>query len=240
MSVLDCASKLNLVKSGNSEKPSQFREATLQFIRDCEKQPFGSYDIRSTSERLGFKQRRFYDVVNVFETIGCCPKIDNDSFIWIGFSETKDSIERMCKEKKVFDRHKTLDEIFNYPGCISVQKITEELLLLFIALETRKINIIDVSYYLSRKNDREKTTRCKLYQVAVILELAGIIRKTEKISEFEINEKYFIEASKRFNNDPDPTSIFNLLSRLSPHYCDQCIRSRRYEFAEVQKEYSIV
>ena len=95
-----------------------------------------------------------------------------------------------------------------------MQRIAEEFILLFIALELRKINVFEASVYLSRKNEREKTTRCKLYQVSAILEIANIVRKTDSTGEFELLPEYFISASDRMNTDsPNPSDLYSLLNR---------------------------
>ena len=123
------------------EKPSAFKNSTLAFIENCKSKPDMRYDIRTTSDQLGFKQRRFYEVINVFETIGCCPKVDSETFVWIGFDQTRYTIERIANEHGVFYPNYTLEDIFCNHGCISVQRVTEEFLLLFISLELSLIHI---------------------------------------------------------------------------------------------------
>lgn len=222
------------ILKGPFDKPSAFKSSTLLFIERCKRCPEEKYDIRTISEEMGFRQRRFYEVVNVFEALGICLKIDSDSFVWIGFEQIKETLERIATERCAFYSNVTLDQIFQNKGCISVQRITEEFLLLFIALEMRRIKILEAATYLSRENDREKTTRCKLYQVAAILEIANIIKKTDQPSEFEIMPEYFISASDRINKkSPDPNSLISLLNRPEP-FCSNpvspTILSRVHEY----------
>lgn len=216
------------------EKPSAFKNSTLDFIKHCKQSSESKYDIRQTSEMFGFKQRRFYEVINVFETIGCCPKIDEETFIWIGFEQIKFTIERMANDHGVFHPNYGLDDIFTNHGCISVQRVTEEFLLLYVSLEQRKLNIIQAATFLSRHNEHEKTTRCKLYQVAAILEIAKIIKKADRPSEFELSSEYFISSSEKImKKSPDPSSILSLLNRPEPFCMDSIcatIRKRNREY----------
>lgn len=216
------------------EKPSSFKNSTLDFIQHCKHSTETKYDIKQISEQFGFKQRRFYEVINVFEAIGCTPKIDDETFIWIGFEQIRFTIERMANEHNVFVAGSSLDDIFNNQGCISVQRVTEEFLLLFVSLEQRKLNLIQAAAFLSRHNEHEKTTRCKLYQVAAILEIAKIIKKTDRPSEFEIHPDYFISTSEKImKRSSDPLSLLSLLNRPEPFCTDNVcptIRARNREY----------
>ncbi|EAY03440.1 hypothetical protein TVAG_412440 [Trichomonas vaginalis G3] len=203
--------------NSTTDKPNNFKSSTYEFIHYCNDHKDQKYDIKSISNKMGFRQRRFFEVVAVFEALGVCPKIDQDSFLWIGFENIKHTIERIATSRGAFLPEFSLDSIFSYKGCISVQKVTEEFILLFIALELRKINLIEAAAYLARSNEREKTIKCKLYQVAAVLEIANIIRKTDKPSEFELLPEYFISASEKMSpKTPDPSILYSLLSRPEP------------------------
>lgn len=219
---------------GPFDKPSAFKTSTLAFIENCKKKPQAKYDIRTISEQMGFRQRRFYEVVNVFDALGVCYKYDSETFQWIGFEQVRYKIEMIASNRGAFFPNYSLEKIFSNRGCISVQKVTEEFILLYIALEMRRINILEAATYLSRENDREKTTRCKLYQVAAILEIANVIKKTDKPSEFELMPEYFISASEKMNRKIiDPSSIVMLLNRPEP-FCmnvvSPIIKSRIHEY----------
>lgn len=203
----------------SQDKQSDFKESTLQFIKSCLVNKQKRYDIRETSQTLGFRQRRFFEVIGVFEAIGICQKIDPDSFMWVGFGNVKTKIENIAIQYGAFHPEYTLNDIFSNNGKISVQRITEEFLLLFIALELRRINVIEAAKYLSRNNDKQKTTRCKLYQVAAVLEIAKVIKKTENISEYELLPEYFISISQKYvPKIADPSLLLTLLNRPEPFY----------------------
>ena len=213
---------------------ASFRSSTTTFITSCETDPQEKYNIKETSEKLGFKQRRFYDVINVLDTLGCCPKIDNETFLWLGLGEAKSMIETIAIDRGVFNPNLTISTILPSTNCISIPRITEDFIITFLALERKFLNVIDIAKYLSRSNDRLKTTRCKLYQVSVILELAGIIKKTSNTSEFRLEDRYFISASSRICYSKDPVSIYALLNR-NPPFINSIITKRRSDFDRVVK-----
>ena len=159
------------------------------------------------------------------------------------FDQVRTAIDRMAKERGVYMENFSLEEIFPTDGPISIQRITEEFLLLFIALESTTINILDASAFLSRDTEREKTTRCKLYQVAAILEIAGVVKKTDKQSEFSLVPDNFISATEKITGKSrDPTSLGFLLNRSTPFMeVEVCpiIKSRRSEYISIQESSEI-
>lgn len=114
--------------------------------------------------------------------------------------------------------------------------MTEDLLVCFIAMERKFLNILHVTTFLSRWNDRQKTIKCKLYQACAILEVAGVIHKTVNRSEFRIDEKYFISASEKMAENDSIMSINLLLNRTTPFMSENTITNRRKEFDEAVSE----
>ena len=217
----------------DKHETSSFRLSTLAFIKNCESDPSCRFDIRNTSAKLGFNQRRFYDVLHVLEKIGCCPKVDQDTFIWLGIDQAKICIQRIAELSGAFNPQRTMKQMFSCSGCVSIPQVTEDFLLLFVALDTQVLNVIEASTFLSLNDTRERTTRCKLYQVAAILDLCGILKKTERTSEFRLNDEFFISSSRRIEQE-EQMSIGSLLSRDTPGYTNPTILKRREEYRKAQ------
>ena len=224
----------NSTFSSDGDNDTNAPNSLVSFLRSCKNDPREKYDIRETSNKMGFKQRRFYDVVNVLDTMECCPKLDNESFLWIGMNEVRQTIEKFSNSRGAFLVDYPISSVIPSTGNISIPRITEDFILTFIALEKKFLNIIDIAKYMSRNNDRIKTTRCKLYQVSVVLELSGIIRKTSNTSEFRLDDNYFISASSVMNQSSDPLSINTLLSR-NPPFVNATIAKRRKDFERAVK-----
>ena len=209
-----------------------FKKCTLQFLDKCSKsQSNETHSITTTSLTFGSQRRRFYDVLSILESLGVCSKVNSDSFIWNGFSKVKDVIYELAKKRGVFDEKKDLNSIISSEGCISIPRLSEDFILCFLSLETNTLNIISVSEFMSRNNHRNKTTRCKLYQVACILELIGLIHKTNNQSEFVLDGKYFISATLQMaTTETNPSSFENLLNRAVPSIINPIIKQRREYF----------
>lgn len=210
-----------------------FKKCTLQFLDKCSKSPSDElHNITATSLTFGSQRRRFYDVLSILESFGACTKVNSDSFIWNGFSRMKDVIYSLAEKRGVFDNSKDLNYIVPSVGCISIPRLSEDFILCFLAMETNVLNIISVAEFMSRNNHRNKTTRCKLYQVACILELIGLIHKSNTQSEFVLENQYFVSATlKMAPTECNPSSFENLLNRAVPSITNPIIRIRRQFFA---------
>ena len=211
-------------------KEQTFKECTMNFQKECEKIGRRPILVRSICTKLGFKKRRFYDWINVLDAIGCCPKCDVDSFLWLGLDSAVCRIKEIATKQGVFDENVPLDAIINNSGCISISKVAIDFILFFLALEKQVLNIIDVSNYMSRYNKRDQTTRCKLYQAAAILENIGIISKTSEISEFKLDDKFFIRYSETVNSENSPVDFRNLLNHYDPTFTIPILNHRMKEF----------
>ena len=209
-----------------------FKKCTLQFLDKCSKSPPNeTHSITSTSLTFGSQRRRFYDVLSILESLGVCTKVNSDSFKWNGFGQMKEVILGLAQKRGVFDENRDISSIISSEGCISIPRLSEDFILCFLSLETNTLNIISVSEFMSRNNHRNKTTRCKLYQVACILELLGIIHKSNNQSEFILDGKYFISASLQMSPaECNPSSFENLLNRAVPSITNPIIRRRREYF----------
>ena len=189
------------------KQKSNFKESALALIRTCEQRKGMILNSQYLSKNLNMERRRFFDIINVLDAIDFCKKIDAESFLWKGPEHARRKILQMAINRGVFDSTKTLNDIFPDQKCISITQISIDLLLFFLALQVKRIDLKDLSFFLSRTNGREKTMICKLYQSAAIFELVGVIEKTNNIGEFAISNDFYYSYSA------DPTYVNSLLAR---------------------------
>ncbi|EAX97066.1 hypothetical protein TVAG_196950 [Trichomonas vaginalis G3] len=194
----------------------------------------------SLSNKFAFKKRRIYEVIDVFTVIGVTVLLDEENFLWIGFNHVSQTIQRIGTNRGVYSSDLTLNDIFCLSQePISIQSMTEDIIFLFIAIERRRLNIIEASKYISHGNGKEKTTRCKISQAVAILELANIIRKTENQSEYELLPEFYITVPKVLKNSTvDPSNIQSLLNWTddSNISSSDIISFRRKEFYTISHE----
>ena len=213
-----------------------FKMAIAKFIKTSESIGYTNEprDIITASNEFGFRQRRFFDVLKVMEILGCCQNdFKHNKYIWLGYRNIKGAIYNLCKTYGAFDQSKSLDSIIVGTGAISIPRVAKELLVLCGALELKKVNLLEASKYLSRNNNHEKTTRCKLYQAIGILEVAGIFEKNEVMSEYNVSKDFFTSTTLQLMDSKDRTSLGNLLNSAPSFIINSTLEKRRKEYFAV-------
>ena len=200
-------------KSSSRARSDTFKASMDLFAQMCSTESDTIYFVQKTVDALGFHKRRFYDVINVLDVLGVVRKLNSESFKWIGFANLKDRIFEICQRRGAFDLKKSLSEIIPSNDAISISKFTEYFLVCFMALDQKYLDIKEISAFLCRSNDRTKTSLCKLYQIAQILDAIGIITKTERTSELCINDEYFFSPRAYCKESTSEPSLYSLLSR---------------------------
>ncbi|EAX86640.1 hypothetical protein TVAG_025440 [Trichomonas vaginalis G3] len=188
------------------------------------------YSIQSLSSKFHFHKRRLYDVLNVYESIGICKKLSVDSLLWLGFSNIHPTVNSIAIQNHVFDSDFNMDDLALSDPCITIALLTQRFLLLFTTLNSHSLDIKQCAKYLSMKNDKYKTTLCKLYQITYILESSNIISKSQKPGEVVLSKQYFVEEA---TEEPSPIDIFSVQSLLNNHETPKTLYTdRRKHFEE--------
>ena len=134
-----------------------------------------------------------YDVINVFEAIGCCEKSGLDAVKWVGKENIISNLSSLKTQRGVHDRRKRLDDLFPVPCCVGISNLSISFLLLFFALQQDRVDLRYASQFFSRTTARYKTTLCKLYQICYILGSIGVTSRTAQVCEVILNKPYFDE-----------------------------------------------
>ena len=216
----------SLCKKPRSES---FKASTDLLFQRCSRDCSAIYDLHKTANYIGFHKRRFYDVIHVLDALGCCDKLDADSFKFNGLSCVKGKILQMCQDFDVFNPDKSLSEVLPPEDCTSITDYTKVIILCFVAMGIDSLDIKQLSYYLTRNGGRNKTVLCKLYQISQILDAIGIITKTNNISEIYLNERYRVPLVSHVPKEDGFMSVVNLLSRTK-NYTFPFVLHRRKEF----------
>ena len=238
----------------HSRSKCSFKTSLISFKEFCNKKSEKMINIPKVCAKYGFQRRRFYDIINVLDVIGVAHKINADYFYWNGISTSliMKTLIDICNspEFKVFDPRRSIIDILGPSGyssksesptpeedktIVGIVNITKHFLVSFTALNTKTIDVKELSYILTQKNkERQKTMLCKLYLVGNILESVGILyKKGDVTSEFSFVSEYFVDiksiiwppaenmndsisslAMNRFDDIKDPCCILSLL-----HHC---------------------
>ena len=189
-----------------------FRMNIQSFVNYAEAHKFKVYEILFICKKFGFQRRRFYDLINVLEAIGCCKKTNINCISWIGISNIKNTLHEM---KENVEKSSNL---LPKENLIAISSLTVSFIMQFYANKTETLEIKKIGTFLSSYNGRYKTTVCKLYQVAYILESIGVINKNCMVQGgVSLAKKYYyLEKSNPSTLDPyEFFSISSLLNRPS-------------------------
>ena len=204
-----------------------FRSSIHSFVRKANFDHYPSYTMTQMCHEFGFHKRRLYDVINVFEAIGCCKKTSVDTIMWTGLESIQKTMKKLFYQDFQFDNERVgIDVLLSEKPSISISHLTISLMMLFYTLKTQSLDIKKVATFLSKNNGRFKTTLCKLYQITHILDSLSVIGKSAVPSEVMLLPPYYMEMKLNDhspytscylakNQSSSPLSLEFLLSRPS-------------------------
>jgi hypothetical protein len=189
----------------------RFRKTIQTMVADLDRDPIRVHDISRIHLRYQVKRRRFYDVINIFLSLGCATRAGIDEIEWHGRSRIFTELRAVKARLAVDDYTIPLSRLFPSDGSTGVKSLTRSFLLLFAALRVEVLDLRKVSAFFSRGNGNYKSTLCKLYQIALILGALGITERTESPCEVKILPP-FTQILITPGND-NPWSIAHLVNR---------------------------
>ena len=210
----------------------QFKTSIQSFIQDVENSGSKIISVSKSCTKYEFQRRRFYDVLNVLEAIGCCNKLNAESVQWLGLSNIPSTLLLLQKSWKVDDVDATLEDIFQTEQSIVISQLTRLFIMCYLVMQSQALDIKQIATFLSRSNQRYKTTLCKLYQITHILEAAGVLHRTMVPCVMVLEQQYFaLLESRDFQVfDSHPLSVQNLLNDHKSQAFQEAVERRRLEF----------
>lgn len=183
-----------------------FRNSISNLIQFTEMTPQRSYTMTDLCNQFKFQRRRLYDVVNVFVVLGVCQKTSVDTIVWLGRDNIKNTLALLNENYSEDD----LASFHETDHVIQISNLTKSFALCFLVLKQNTLDIKRCAEILSRRNNRFKTTLCKLYQIAHILEAAGIFSRSSLPGEITFKETFI--GSLEQKKPPISLSIRSLLN----------------------------
>lgn len=205
-------------------KPESFRQSILNLIKYGEQNIGIRISLNYICETFHFQKRRLYDVINVFDIVGICVKLNLETIEWCGLKNVVNKFEAIRKQYNICE-NQIPDNTIISDDCISITQLTLSFIKCILSLKIPCFDIRQISMFLSRSNNRFKTTLCKLYQISHILESAGIIEKTPLPGELILSKHYMVRpkidyfsVADLLNRRDAPKFIFQPISTLIPQY----------------------
>jgi hypothetical protein len=167
-------------------------------------------------------------MLGVFTAIGCCRRTCGDTVMWHGMACVPPTFVRLQKDAHADFADVTLRAIVECQSDVSISALTIAFVLCFLGLQKCTLDIKQISRYLSGQS-----TLCRMYQVAHILEAAGVVERSVVPREITIAPPYFVpiplnvrQVSGRSQNS---YAISSLLVHAIPTV-DEILRKREAEF----------
>jgi hypothetical protein len=206
-----------------------FRGSIRAFVVDAELHEATEYTITYLMSKFHFNKRRLYDALCVLCAIGCCTRRSIDSVFWLGHSEITATFRKLQIDAGAHLPAPTLDAIIGSTDSVSISPLTGQFVLCFLTLRLSTLNIRHIGRYLSRRTLRHKSTLCKLYQIAHILEAAGILHRSEPSGHLTMVELFFTPVDIDFGPAANDYSVHSLLNQTKSAV-DLVLRNRRDDF----------
>lgn len=217
-------------QSQESAKTEKFSKSIHDFVFYSESMPQCVNQISKICKDYGFQRRRFYDVINVLEAVGCCVKTGMDTIFWAGLSNIPRALIKMQNSIQLKNGNFPLAHFFPNENRVSIGRLAYYFILIFLALQEKVLDVKEIAAYFSRENNRYRTTLCKLYQISHILEATSIIERTNEPGKIILSSKYNfpvpIEEVKHH-----PMSVIALLNN-PPDSAASILNQRRKDYQE--------
>jgi hypothetical protein len=207
----------------NSQTNTVFGNAVKTFVADLEANGNRVHSIPNFSRRFQIKRRRLYDVINVFTAVGCAHRIGTEDIQWFGRAQALVHLTQLCTERDIHNYNKTLADLFPADDCVGLPTLTHAFVLIFGAIHLKRLDVRDLSAFLSRNTTRYKSTLCKLYQITLVLAALRIVERTDAPCEVMIQSPFEEALQAR-----SPVSLDALLNR--PARGEDQITKRRDEY----------
>lgn len=214
-------------------------QATRNMCQFCEEHRDFTQTITYLSNQFLISRRRFYDVINIMESMGVCQKVGIDSIYWRGLSNVKATLTDLRREMGIDNPEKTLDDLFTAEKLIGIGRTNAHLLMLFPALRVKRINLKKAAELLAHGVVKYRTMLGKLFQIAYIVRSVGVVKRTALNCEIELRDDLcdFPVYPEVPLDDPEPVPdsvmpLSELLNRPPPNQVPPWVLERRRRFEQ--------
>jgi hypothetical protein len=133
---------------------------------------------------FGIRRRSLYDFLGICATFGLCRRISSSNIDWHSLNHAMPKINAI----RIEAQNETADikAVFDYNLDASLQRIAVGLIKLFFYLSVKFLDLRQVSRMFAQQAAKYKTMLRKVYTVAGSLEIVGFVKKTNAVSEIQL------------------------------------------------------
>jgi hypothetical protein len=214
----------------------KFTSIIRSIIYELDADPVKKHSIVDLHHKYNIRQRRLYDLVNVFVAVGCATRESSTIVLWNGTQQILPNLFQERTKRGITNPFFTLRQLFPSSDCVGLASLAMALLMMFPAMGIFNINLRQFSSFFASETHKSKTTLCKLYQVTLILGALGITAKTERPCEVCLKQPFTQIIFKPQSLAPERIfAIENIIN--SSCLSDRDLQKRReaFTFATSQK-----
>jgi hypothetical protein len=162
--------------------------ALRKVITALEFERCGLQSIDVLARDFGLKRRGIHDFLTICAVFGICRRDLNSGVEWLGLDRSGAVIDQIRAEVEAEGGDSDgLCRIFDYSADPSLQRISCGIVKLFFYLGTPRLDVRKAGTLFAQGKTKYKTMLRKLYTVVAGLELAGVLTRTQVVSEVQLN-----------------------------------------------------
>jgi hypothetical protein len=160
--------------------------ALQRIFQHLESSPGAVRSLDDLAHDFGIRRRGLYDFIRICSVFGMCQRPANSYVEWTGSSRSAAHVNAIRADAQQEPSEANIKDVFNYDMDPSLQRIAVGLVKLFFYLCVKFLDLRQVSRMFAQRNTKYKTMLRKVYTVATGLEILGIVRKTNAVSEIQL------------------------------------------------------
>lgn len=191
--------------------------------------------IASITNKYQVQHRRVYDLFNLYSRLGIAKPIARGRFKWIGIQSVQEVLMQEYAEIEIASLTTNIQDIFMLTGSPTLGHIAVLFLNFFIFLGSPTLNLRQVATLFHHSLSDIKSLERRMYLMLSFLELAGIVKHSDRSSEYiltlsttEIVENAFKEKEKAAMS-MGPICLEAML-KFDANYQEKLYRKRYFEY----------
>jgi hypothetical protein len=207
------------------DRPVNEAVALRKAITALELRRCGLQSIDGLARDFGLKRRGIQDFLTICAVFGICRRDTNSTVEWLGLDRSGNVIDQIRSEVEADGGDCSgLGRIFDCSMDPSLQRISSGIVKLFFYLGTPRVDVRKAGTLFAQGKTKYKTIMRKLYTVVAGLELAGIVSRTQVVSEVKLNAPLTLMAGT------SQFSVPSILNSPNEAHRQQRFEMRRREF----------
>jgi hypothetical protein len=202
----------------NTSQPINEALALRAMVAELELNKCKMISSNELAQQFNVKRRTVHDFLSICSVYMICRRYPHRVIEWLGLDRSTAAANSIRSQALAEGDKSDILTMFNYSSEPTLQHIASTFVKLFFYLNVKHLDVRRVAELFGQGKTKYKTMLRKLYTVVSGLEVAGIVRRTDVVSEIWVNVP--LEA-------PSKSNQFTLISVLNS--AEEFAQQRKYE-----------